>query len=98
MNPVVNKTVTVDVREDIRNGREPFSRIMTAANALRAGEQLLLIAPFEPVPLLRFLGAQGFRYSARPEGAGNWHVVFTRNNQHELAGSQPVLRSAATEN
>ena len=41
-----NKTITVDVRDDIRNGREPFSKIMNATAALQADEQLLVIAPF----------------------------------------------------
>ena len=44
--------MTMDVRDYIRSGHEPFSKIMNAAAALQADEQLLLIAPFEPRPLL----------------------------------------------
>lgn len=32
--------VTLDVREDIREGREPFRKILDAAGRLRDGEQL----------------------------------------------------------
>ena len=70
--------VTVDVREDIRHGREPFSKIMNAAAALQKDEQLLVIAPFEPVPLFRVLEKQGFRHTSQPAAAGTWEVRFTR--------------------
>ena len=76
-----SKTVTIDVREDIRSGREPFSKIMGAVSALRANEQLRLIAPFEPVPLVAVLAKQGFTHSAKAVGAGDWEVVFTPNGQ-----------------
>ena len=51
------RTVTLDVREDIRNGREPFAKIMQTVAGLKDNEQLLLIAPFEPAPLYAVLGA-----------------------------------------
>jgi Uncharacterized conserved protein (DUF2249) len=63
--------VTVDVREDIRNGREPFSKIMTAVAALGADGRLLLIAPFEPTPLFRVMATRGFRHAASPTASGD---------------------------
>jgi uncharacterized protein (DUF2249 family) len=71
-------TVLVDVRDDIRNGREPFSKVMNAAAALHAGQQLLLIAPFEPVPLVNVLAKQGFRHTAQAKSTGEWEVRFDR--------------------
>src|SRR6266851_9532414 len=76
----MKKTVTVDVRDDIRNGREPFSRIMNAAAALQSDEQLLVIAPFEPVPLFRVMEKQGFSHTAQPTDSGSWEVLFTRRS------------------
>ncbi len=73
-----HKTVTVDVREDIRNGREPFAKIMAAAAGLAPNERLLLIAPFEPIPLFAVLAKQGFQYESRSVGSGDWEVLFTR--------------------
>jgi uncharacterized protein (DUF2249 family) len=75
-----NKKITVDVREDIRNGREPFSKIMSAATALQADEDLLLIAPFEPGPLFGVLGKRGFKHDARLVESGDWEVMFTRQS------------------
>src|ERR1043166_4417639 len=45
-----NEFISLDVREDIRSSREPFSKIMNAVAALEPNQKLLLIAPFEPVP------------------------------------------------
>jgi uncharacterized protein (DUF2249 family) len=73
-------TVLLDVRDDIRSGREPFSKIMSTAATLRADEQLLLVAPFEPVPLFHALKAKGFRHSAQPNGSGDWEVLFVRDS------------------
>ena len=78
--PPAMKIVEVDVREDLRSGREPFSRIMAAVGALRPGEMLLLRAIFEPVPLFAALGRRGFVHAARQEGPEDWAVWFWRPN------------------
>lgn len=85
----MNKTVTVDVREDIRHGREPFSKIMNAAAALQKHEQLLVIAPFEPVPLFRVLEKQGFRHTSRSVAAGEWEVRVTRQSNASPPDAAP---------
>ena len=59
-------TVKLDVREDIRNGREPFGKIMQTVARLKDNEQLLLIAPFEPAPLYAMLAQQGFSHQSTP--------------------------------
>lgn len=89
--------VTVDVRDDLRNGREPFSKIMNAAGALQAGQQLLLIAPFEPAPLFRVMEKQGFRHQAHATVTGDWEVLFTReqaSSEAEPHGGQTAAQAA----
>ncbi len=73
-----NKVVTLDVREDIRRGREPFSKIMQAVAGLKPNEDLLLVAPFEPAPLFGVLGQRGFSHRATPKADGDWEVLFSR--------------------
>jgi uncharacterized protein (DUF2249 family) len=73
-----DSVVTVDVREDIRTGREPFSKIMGAANGLAVHQTLRLIAPFEPTPLYAILGKQGFAHEAKAQRDGSWEIHFTR--------------------
>jgi len=89
----MNNTVTIDVREDIRAGREPFSKIMNAAAALQAAEQLLVIAPFEPVPLFKVLEKQGFRHTSKAVTAGEWEVRFIR--QSTLTSQDSTMAAAS---
>ena len=75
----MNETVVIlDVRDDIRQGLQPCSKILQAAASLKDGEALRLIAPFEPVPLFSMLAQKGFAHQAKPLGAGDWAVLFTR--------------------
>ena len=83
-----DQTITLDVREDIRSGREPFSRIMSATAALRMGERLLVIAPFEPAPLFRVMEKQGFVHNGERTAAGDWEILFTRQQD-----AQPMKAS-----
>lgn len=83
-------TTTLDVREDIRAGREPFSKIMAAVAGLAAQESLLIIAPFEPAPLFHVLARQGFAHESKQTPTGDWQVLFTRNA--EGAVTAPVLQ------
>ena len=69
---------TVDARPIIAAGGEPFDTIMTAVAALDDGEELVVLAPFEPVPLEGVLGSQGFGYEAADLGGGDWRVTFRR--------------------
>src|SRR5262245_38952444 len=73
------RIVTLDVREDLRCGREPFSKIMSTVAALGADEQLLLIAPFQPAPLFDVMKQRGFSHDARMIQSGDWEVLFTRD-------------------
>jgi uncharacterized protein (DUF2249 family) len=103
-----DKIVTLDVREDLRNGREPFSKIMSTVAALRVDEQLRLIVPFEPVPLFDVMMRRGFVHDAWPIESGDWEVLFTRDTRdlpandgrpeaprpNESLAREPVLRSS----
>ncbi len=70
---------TVDARPIIAAGGEPFDTIMAAAAGLADEEPLIVLAPFEPVPLEGVLSAQGFSYEAADLGGGDWQVTFRRS-------------------
>jgi hypothetical protein len=72
------KTRTLDVRPLLARGEEPFTKIMNTVAALAADENLLLLTPFLPSPLIEKLRADGF--VARPEraGDGSWRTHFIR--------------------
>ena len=69
--------ITLDVREELHAGHEPFPRIMEAVGRLREREQLRVIAPFEPRPLIGVLAAQGFVATVTQPEDGSFEVLFT---------------------
>ena len=72
------RIVEVDVREDLRAGREPFRRILDASRRLADDQVLRLRAIFEPAPLYEVLGRQGFEHHTERLGPEDWRVWFHR--------------------
>ncbi len=68
--------VELDVREDLRNGREPFGLIMAARQRVPEGGALAVRAIFEPVPLYQVMGKQGFAHYTEQLGDEDWRVWF----------------------
>lgn len=77
--------VEVDVREDLRSGQEPFGRIMAARGRVSEDGALVVRAIFEPVPLYRVLGNQGFIHHTEQLGDEDWRVWFYRPADGEVA-------------
>lgn len=70
------KVVRLDVREDLRTGREPFSRIMAARREVPDGGALCVRAIFEPVPLYAVMERQGFAHHTERFADDDWQVWF----------------------
>ncbi len=68
--------VDLDVRPILRDGGEPFRKIMETVAALAPGEGLRLFATFNPAPLLQVLGSKGFSHESRQLDNGDWEVLF----------------------
>ena len=68
--------VDLDVREDLRRGEEPFSKIMAAKQSLQPGAVLRLRATFEPVPLYHVMGKQGYDHWTEQLADDDWRVWF----------------------
>ncbi|MDI3297880.1 MAG: DUF2249 domain-containing protein [Bacillota bacterium] len=95
MREVAARTLrTLDVRSDLRAGREPLGRILEAVRQLGEGEGLRLLATFEPLPLYRVLESRGFAHRARRLEGGDWEVLFLpgldRAEGGEAAGGRPA--------
>lgn len=85
-----DRIVDVDVREDLRAGREPFGRILEASRRVQAGEVLRLRAIFEPAPLYAVLGRQGYAHFTERLAADDWRVWFWRD-RGEASPSKEAL-------
>jgi uncharacterized protein (DUF2249 family) len=86
--------VHLDVREDLRAGREPFARIMATVDVLASDGVLILRAPFEPLPLYRVLARRGFAHWTASGEAEDWCVWFYREDIP--ANPETVLPTQAT--
>lgn len=76
--PTDAHVVEVDVRDDLRNGREPFAKIIGAVRALEKGDVMHLRAIFDPKPLYAVLGEQGFVHETQSHAPDDWSVWFWR--------------------
>jgi len=68
--------VDVDVRDDLRSGREPFARIMAARSELPDGGVLRVRAIFEPVPLYGVMAQHGLEHWTEELAEDDWRVWF----------------------
>jgi hypothetical protein len=88
------KTVTIDVRPVIQSGGDPFSLIMSTLDTLGPEDSLLLIAPFQPVPLFRVMAQKGYKGKSEATAAGDWEVLFSPEKK---AGSRLEMGSRPQE-
>lgn len=67
-----------DVRPIIAAGGDPRASVMMLADRVPPNGALVLIAPFDPVPLRRLLAGRGFDGFAEETEDGAWRVIFHR--------------------
>ncbi len=70
------KPYTLDVRPLLAAGGSPCGAIEGAVGKLIAGQTLVVLVPFEPVPLYAKLGACGFTHESKCLPDGTWQVEF----------------------
>ncbi len=74
------KPSVLDTRPIFARGDTPCTAIDDAVAGLIPGQPLVLLVPFEPVPLYAKLGNQGFSHQARQLSDGTWQVEFRKAN------------------
>lgn len=72
--------VELDVREDLRLKKEPFDKIIATVKSLKDGQDFVLHAPFNPVPLHKVLGRRGFEYKAVKIERKHWKVIYSKKD------------------
>lgn len=89
--------VDVDVREDLRNGEEPFRKIMAAREQVPDGGALRLRAIFEPVPLYRVLGGKGLTHWTERLAEDDWRVWFYPDPESPADTPPPAREAGVSE-
>jgi hypothetical protein len=91
--------VDADVREELRAGREPFQLIMAARAIVPEGGCLAVRATFEPAPLYRVLGKQGFSHHTEQLADDDWRVWFYTElpvlDVREMDPPEPLVHTLA---
>lgn len=80
-----------DVRPLVARGEEPLPSILHAIRKLPAGGQLILLAPFEPVPLLDLLGQQGHQTDSSQQAEDLWEIKITSGGADDADARDVVL-------
>jgi uncharacterized protein (DUF2249 family) len=73
------KSTTLDVRPILASGADPFTTIRARVDALEVGEELEVVAPFLPAPLIELLKGEGFSVRVERRNDGGWRVNFRRD-------------------
>jgi hypothetical protein len=76
--PPPDRFKRLDVRPLLAKGVEPFPEVRRRADALAAGDGLLVVAPFLPSPLIELLGSEGFESNVERGQGSDWLVSFWR--------------------
>jgi uncharacterized protein (DUF2249 family) len=91
-----SEIITLDVRDEINQGREPFGKIMGTVARLRPDEKLRLIAPFEPLPLYSVLAKRGYSHASKQLESGDWEVVFTPGDGQKTEAKHDTSAAASS--
>lgn len=76
--PPLNHFRRFDVRDLLCRGIEPFPGIQQRVSKLKAGEGLIIIAPFLPSPLIEKLASEGFASKVERSTGADWFVYLWR--------------------
>lgn len=66
----------LDVRSIVRQGGSPCEAVNGAIAGLKPGQELVLMAPFEPRPLYAVMARSGYGYESQRLAEGSWRVRF----------------------
>lgn len=68
----------IDAARLLAEGGDPLSAVLTAATPVPVGRGLVVVAPFDPVPLRDLLASHGFQNHCRVQDGGRVRVTFFR--------------------
>lgn len=89
--PQLNR-IELDVREELRNKRDPFAIIMKTVKELGKQDMLVLHATLKPVPLLGLMKLKGYVSATSRAGHEHWITAFVRKEYAAaLEGEQDEL-------
>ncbi|NEM99098.1 DUF2249 domain-containing protein [Pontibacter burrus] len=91
-----NKLITLDVRQDIADGNDPFRKIMSAVGEITGDKALLIINTFEPTPLIAILKKKNLHYFTDVKSPDLVHTYFWKEGETIAARSKTIAPATVT--
>lgn len=86
----------IDVSRLLASGGDPFGVLTRTAAMVEAGRGMVVVAPFDPVPLRDLLAGEGFENHVEALADGRFRVRFLRAGGCEAAVAAPRAPVPAT--
>ena len=74
--PPIARFKRFDVRPLLARGEEPFPAIRARVEGLKAGDGIIIVAPFLPSPLIEKLASEGFGSKVERGSGTDWLVYI----------------------
>ena len=72
------KTHRLDIRPIVARGGEPFAPIMAVIAKLGPTDELVIVSPFLPAPLIERMQSTGYEVHPELQGDGSWSTRFRK--------------------
>lgn len=86
--------VTLDVRQDIATGNDPFRKIMSAVGGITADKALLIVNTFEPTPLIAILKKKNLRHFTEVKAPDLVHTYFWKEGDTIVTETETIAPPA----
>lgn len=75
--------VELDVRQMLKENKEPFRPIMNTVKSLQPDDLFILRATFNPIPLHRVMKRKGFKKKAIQVEKKHWEIHYWKESDND---------------
>lgn len=72
------KTHRLDIRPLLARGEEPFAPIMALVEQLEPADEIVIVSPFVPAPLIERMQSAGYEVRPEHQADGSWTTRFRK--------------------
>ena len=72
------KTHRLDIRPLLARGEEPYAAIMALVDRLGPADEMLIVSPFVPAPLIERMQSAGYEVRPEHQADGSWTPRFRK--------------------
>ncbi|SMO60977.1 DUF2249 domain-containing protein [Melghirimyces algeriensis] len=89
-----SERLELDVRMELKNGQDPFDKIMDSVKQLQEHQTFILHTTFKPYPLISLMEMKGYGGHSKEVTTEHWITTFVHKNrqhpdQYEASSSLP---------